>query len=142
MQFIKLDSVTKSTTNLRLTIRKYRMTITRFSTTKRLSKAVIHNGVAYFSAEVDAKERLSIEQQMHNLLKNIETGLASIHSNKERILFATLYLADMEHFAAMNEIWDSWIVEGLAPARICVNAAPGDEHALIKAAIIAATEQH
>lgn len=118
------------------------MTITRFSTTKRLSKAVIHNGVAYFSAEVDAKVKMPIQQQMLSLLKNIEKGLASIHSNKERILFATIYLADMKDFNAMNEIWDNWIIEGLAPARVCVHAAPGDEHALIKAAIIAATEKY
>lgn len=118
------------------------MTITRFSTTKRLSRAVIHNDVAYFSADVDATDQMSIEQQTKSLLDNIEIGLTAIHSNKERILFATIYLADMQDFDAMNAIWDNWIIEGLAPARICVNAASGDENALIKAAIIAAIETH
>ena len=40
----------------------------------------------------------------------------------ERILQAIVWLADMNDFAEMNEVWDAWVPEGHAPARACGEA--------------------
>jgi len=48
--------------------------------------------------------------------------LAEAGSGKDRMLSATIYLPDMNDFAAMNAVWEAWIVPGQAPARATVQA--------------------
>ncbi|MCH8002896.1 MAG: RidA family protein, partial [Proteobacteria bacterium] len=47
---------------------------------------------------------------------------AEAGSGKSKILSATIWLADMRDFDAINEKWDAWVPEGEAPARACVEA--------------------
>jgi len=44
----------------------------------------------------------------------------------------------MDDFAAMNAIWDNWVVEGFAPARACVECAMARPELLVEISIIAA----
>ena len=48
--------------------------------------------------------------------------LSEAGSDKAKILSATIYLNDMNDFAAMNAVWDSWVVPGQTPARATVQA--------------------
>ncbi len=43
----------------------------------------------------------------------------------------------MKDFAEMNEVWDSWVPEGCAPARACVEAAMAREALLIEVSVVA-----
>jgi enamine deaminase RidA (YjgF/YER057c/UK114 family) len=40
----------------------------------------------------------------------------------EAALRASLFLPDMEDFAAMNAVWEKWVVPGQTPARATVEA--------------------
>jgi len=44
----------------------------------------------------------------------------------------------MVDFAGMNEVWDSWVVEGVTPARACVEAKMCREEILVEISVIAA----
>ena len=43
-------------------------------------------------------------------------------SSPSQLLQATIWLADMADFDAMNAVWDAWVPEGQAPARACGEA--------------------
>jgi enamine deaminase RidA (YjgF/YER057c/UK114 family) len=51
---------------------------------------------------------------------------------------ATIYLRDMAHFKAMNEVWDAWVVDGFEPARACVEAKMARDTLLVEMSVTAA----
>ena len=46
----------------------------------------------------------------------------------------------MELFAQMNEVWDTWVVEGHAPARACVEARMARQELLVEISVVAAVK--
>lgn len=97
------------------------MTIQRFGTIRRFSDAVVHAGVAYI-VEVPSNLDDDITAQTRNLLASIDRLLRQVGSERTQLLQATIYLADMGDYEAMNLVWDAWIPEGTAPVRACVEA--------------------
>lgn len=100
------------------------MSIQRHDTQARMSRAVIHNGTAWLCGQVAGPEARNgdIKEQTESMLARVDALLKEINSSREQMLSATIYLADGADFAAMNEVWDSWVPEGHAPARTCVVA--------------------
>ncbi|MEC9482676.1 MAG: RidA family protein, partial [Halomonas sp.] len=106
------------------------MTIQRHDPKTRMSRAVIHNGIAYLCGQVAGPEARhgDVTEQTHSMLARVDALLEEIGSDRGHLLTATLYLKDGADFAAMNAVWDAWIPEGHAPARTCVTAPmPADE---------------
>ncbi|SFH18274.1 RidA family protein [Modicisalibacter xianhensis] len=104
--------------------------IQRHDTKARMSRAVIHNGVAYLCGQVAGPEARhgDIQEQTRSMLARVDALLEEIGSGRDRLLTATIYLKEGSDFAAMNEVWDAWVPEGHAPARTCVTAPmPADE---------------
>jgi enamine deaminase RidA (YjgF/YER057c/UK114 family) len=56
------------------------------------------------------------------VLAQIDRLLAEVGSDKRQIISATIYLPDINDFAAMNAVWDAWVPQGHAPARATVEA--------------------
>ncbi len=94
--------------------------IERIETGARSSKIVKHRGVAYITGQVG--EGATIQEQTTECLRRLEALLIQAGSSKEKMLRATIWLADMSDFAAMNEVWNAWVPEGHAPARACGEA--------------------
>ena len=44
----------------------------------------------------------------------------------------------MRHFAAMNKIWNKWIIDGEKPARACVEARMARNEILVEIIVTAA----
>ncbi len=86
-----------------------------------MSQAVIHGKTVYLAGQVAAGD--SVAAQTRGILAEIDALLAEAHSDKSRILSATIWLADMATFAEMNRIWDGWVVAGATPARATVESA-------------------
>ncbi|MBF8221472.1 RidA family protein [Halomonas sp. 328] len=106
------------------------MSIQRHDTKTRMSRAVIHNGVAHLCGQVAGPEARhgDITAQTESMLARVDALLAEIGSDREHLLSATIYLKDGADFAAMNAVWDAWVPEGHAPARTCITAPmPADE---------------
>ena len=94
--------------------------IERIESGARSSKIVKHNGVVYLTGQV--AEGDTIQEQVQTCLDNIDALLTKAGSSREQMLRVTVWLADMDDFAGLNEVWNAWVPTGHAPARACVNA--------------------
>ncbi len=92
--------------------------IKRIKTSKRMSQVVIHNETIYLAGQV-GNPNDGIKEQTRTCLEKVELLLNESGSNKNKIIQTTIWLDDMKDFEEMNEVWDSWIGEGHAPARAC-----------------------
>ncbi|MEI6857091.1 RidA family protein [Psychrilyobacter sp.] len=114
------------------------MEIKRYETKKRMSRVVIHNNTVYLCGQVAKDSTKGMKEQTITTLEKIDELLASVGSNKDKILSATIYVKDMSLFQDMNEVWDNWVNEGFAPARVCVEAKMAREELLVELSIVAA----
>src|SRR3546814_18739539 len=89
---------------------------------KRMSDAVIHNGVAYFSGKTPSDATQDMEGQTKQVLATIDALLAKVGSDKSRILSAQVFVANISEFAGMNKAWDAWVATGNPPARATIEA--------------------
>ena len=98
------------------------MSIKRVQAGPRMSQAVIHNGLVFLAGQVAKDTSQDTAGQTRDVLASIDALLAEAGTDKTRILTATVYLADMADFQAMNGVWDAWAVAGQTPARATVQA--------------------
>jgi enamine deaminase RidA (YjgF/YER057c/UK114 family) len=100
--------------------------IQRIGVTRRWSDAVIDRGTAYF-VEVADDPTQDVRGQVAQILSQIDARLALFGSNRTRLLQVLIYIADLADGPILNELWDTWVPAGHAPARACVQVglAPG-----------------
>lgn len=89
---------------------------TRIDRGPRMSQAVIHGDTVYLAGQLGTAGR-SVAEQTAEVLEKIETLLQRAGSSKDRLLSATIWLADINDFAEMNAVWDAWIADVGSPAR-------------------------
>lgn len=94
--------------------------IERLHTGARMSKIVKHGGVIWLCGQVGDGE--TVAGQTADCLARIDALLAEAGSDREHILQAVIWLADMADFQEMNAVWDAWVPAGHAPARACGEA--------------------
>jgi len=82
----------------------------RYDVGPRMSEMTVYNKVAYLSG------------QIRQVLAEIDKLLALVASDRQHVLRAEIFLADMADFEGMNKAWDEWVVEGATPARATVEA--------------------
>lgn len=95
--------------------------IQRFEVGPRLSQAVVHGDLVFLAGQVNNQAK-DVTGQTRAVLEQIDHLLAAAGSSKERIVTATIYLADIGTFAQMNVAWEAWIPKGAPPARTTVEA--------------------
>ncbi|MBR9652703.1 RidA family protein [Thalassovita aquimarina] len=110
--------------------------IERIETKARMSKIVKHNGTAYLAGQT--AEGADVAAQTRACLAKVDALLEQAGSSRENILQTTIWLADMNDFAAMNEVWDAWVPEGHAPARACGEAKLARPSLLVEVIVTAA----
>ncbi len=113
--------------------------ITRMETSERMSKIIIHNNTVYLCGQVGDSSK-SMSRQTENMLAKVDSLLEKAGSGRDCILSATIYVRDMKDFAEMNTVWDSWVPEGHAPARACVEARMARPDLLVEISVIAAVK--
>ncbi len=92
--------------------------IKRIETGARMSRAVIHNGVAYLAGTTAAVKTPDIRAQTRDVLAGIDKRLAELGTDKSRLLTAQIWVKNIkDDFAGMNEVWDAWVAPGNAPTR-------------------------
>ena len=115
------------------------MTIERKHTGDRMSQVVVHGETVYLAGQVaqDAPGEPA-GAQMRDILARIEGLLADAGSDKTKLLSATIWLADIRDFGAINEVWDAGVPAGHAPARACVEAKLASTKYTVEVGVIAA----
>ena len=112
----------------------------RLHVAARYSEAAIFNGVVYLAGMVPECEATDICSQTADVLRQIEQRLTETGSDKTRILRTQIYLKDITDIAAMNEVWDAWVVSGSAPPRATVQATLANSAYLIEVVVTAAAK--
>lgn len=97
--------------------------IQRFDAGPRMAEMTVHNGVAYLAGQIAEDATQDINGQTRQVLGAIDKLLARAGSDKTKVLRAQIFLADLADFAAMNAVWEGWVVPGQTPARATVQAA-------------------
>ena len=64
-----------------------------------------------------------VVEQTHQAMKNIGSILAEVGLTYRHIVKTTVFVKDMNDFAKVNEVYGSYFVEGVYPARSCVEVA-------------------
>ena len=111
--------------------------IARLESGPRMSEAVIHGDTVYLAGQV-GEPGDDIVAQTTTVLSEIDRLLALAGSDKSKILMATIWLADIADFAAMNSVWDAWVDKANPPARATSEAKLAAPDYLVEIIIIAA----
>ncbi|CDN54468.1 Endoribonuclease L-PSP [Neorhizobium galegae bv. officinalis bv. officinalis str. HAMBI 1141] len=91
------------------------MSIQRIEPAARMSAAVVHGNTVYLAGQVGEGE--SVTDQCKDALSEVDRLLATVGSDKSKILQTIIYLSDMSYFGEMNAVWESWIDPANPPAR-------------------------
>ena len=106
------------------------------------SQAVVAGGLVFSSGQIPLDPRTGefvaggIREQTEQVMRNLSAVLRAAGSGLERVLKATVYLADMADFAEMNEVYGSFFREE-PPARSTVQAARLPRDARVEIDVIA-----
>lgn len=114
------------------------MNIHRINPTKRWSDATVFNGIAHFVEVAESDTSADIKGQVAQIFDQAEQSLATVDSDKSRILSVTIYVTDFANFDALNEVWEAWFPEGSAPSRACVKVELANPDLLVEMAFVAA----
>lgn len=103
-----------------------------------MSEAVTLGNRIYCSGMIPEDTSLDVTGQVRQALAEIDSLLAKGGSDKSKILTATIWLSDISDFAAMNKVWDAWVVPGHTPARATVQARLNDPDMKVEIMVVAA----
>jgi enamine deaminase RidA (YjgF/YER057c/UK114 family) len=92
----------------------------------------------YLSGVIAHDSSQDIASQTRQVLATIKARLEKGGSSRTKILSALIFLADMDDYAAMNAVWDDWIVAEASPARTVVQAKLSDPNAKIEIMVVVA----
>ena len=90
------------------------------------SQGMIAGGLVFTSGQIGVDPATgkapgdTIVQQAEQSCKNVAAVLAAAGSNMEKVVKTTCFIADMQDFAAFNEVYAKYFVS--CPARSCVAA--------------------
>lgn len=115
------------------------MAIRRIEPGARMFQGVVYGETVYLAGQVaNEPVGMGVTGQTQNILEQIDRLLASAGTGKENILTATVYLADIAHFAEMNAAWDAWVSKDNPPARATVEAKLAAPEYLVEIVVVAA----
>ena len=86
------------------------------------AQANFANGVLYISGQIPVDPSTGklvegIEKETHQVMKNLQAILSEAGMSFRNVVKASIFLKNMDDFAAMNEIYASYLEEGSYPAR-------------------------
>ena len=87
-------------------------------------QAMTHNGFVFTSGQIPLDPvsgnvvGVNIEEQSHQVCKNLSAVLSAAGSDLTKVLKTTCFLADMGDFAAFNSVYSQYFTG--KPARSCV----------------------
>lgn len=100
---------------------------------ERMSRIVVYNDTVYLAGIVSDDKTLDIKGQAKRILEIAEERLKEVHSDKNHILRAEIFVKDIyRDFSDFNTIWDDWVSKENPPARACVEANMASKETLVE----------
>jgi 2-iminobutanoate/2-iminopropanoate deaminase len=81
-----------------------------------------------------------VAKQTQQVMANLEAILKAAGANWENVVKTTVFLTDLQNFAAMNQVYAGYFQEGNAPARACVEVSRLPKDVLVEIECIAVIE--
>lgn len=105
------------------------------------SQGIVVNNMFYSSGQIPltAEGNLiegSIQEQTHQVFKNLQAVLEAANASFDTVVKATVFIKNMDDFAAINEIYGQYFVDH-KPARSCVEVARLPKDVLLEIEVIA-----
>ncbi|MFM9861770.1 RidA family protein [Pseudoxanthobacter sp. M-2] len=114
------------------------MNIQHIQPNARLSRAVVGNGQVFVTGQVAKTRTKDCAGQTEEVLAIIDELLAEAGTDRSRMLYAQVWLREIERdFAAMNGVWEKWISGHTPPARATVEAKLAAPDLLVEIAVTA-----
>lgn len=93
------------------------------------SQAVQAGGFLFLAGQIPINpatgkvEELTIEGQARQVFKNIEAILKAAGLTFDHVVRSEVFLKDMSHFSAMNEVYSEFFTNSIQPARHTIQVA-------------------
>ena len=110
------------------------------------NQGVVHNGVLYASGQIAIDPatseliRGSIEEETHQVLKNVGGILEAAGSSFDEVLKVSVFVKDMHQYANINAVYAEYFKADTAPARELVEVANLPKFVNIEVSVIAAVK--
>jgi 2-iminobutanoate/2-iminopropanoate deaminase len=110
------------------------------------SQAIKARGFVYASGQIPIDPETGqfvpggITEQTEQVMKNVAAVLEAAGSRMDRIVKTTVFLADMDEFAAMNEVYGRFFTSD-PPARATVQAAGLPRNARVEIEVVALVDE-
>jgi len=114
------------------------MAIERHEVGPMMSQIVVHGDTVYLAGQVAGDPTADVKGQTQQILDKIDAHLATVGSDKSKVLSANIWLTDISTFADMNEAWSAWIDPANPPARATVEAKLAAPQYIVEIMVIAA----
>ena len=106
------------------------------------SQANYINGVLYISGQIPIDPETGnlvdgIEKETHQVMKNLKAILEEAGLTFSNVVKATIFLKNMDDFAAMNQIYASYLDENSYPARETVQVSCLPKNVSVEISMIA-----
>ena len=111
------------------------------------NQAIVAQGLVFVAGQISLDPKTGeivgageIALQTDRALTSMKAILEAAGSSMESVVKTTVFLKDMNDFAAMNAVYAKYFEESIAPARICVEAARLPKDLLVEIDCIATLE--
>mmetsp|Transcript_3168 Transcript_3168/g.9665 ORF Transcript_3168/g.9665 Transcript_3168/m.9665 type:complete len:281 (-) Transcript_3168:88-930(-) len=113
--------------------------IKRMEEGPKFNQIVTHGGIVYLSGQIptDTSDQ-SIGGQTLQVLNRIDSLLKTAGTEKSHLLSVSVWLKDINDFAAFNDAWDKWLDTENKPTRAVVEAKLAKSEWLVEVAATAA----
>lgn len=108
------------------------------------NQAIIHSGTLYISGQIAIHpatgelETGDIEAETRRVMENLSAILAAADLTFEDVIKCSIFVADMNHYSRINEVYATYFNEATAPARELVEVANLPKFVNIEISAIAA----
>ena len=104
-------------------------------------QAIVVNNMVYTSGQIPLKPNGelvngSIQEQTHQVFKNLEAILKEAGSSLETVVKVTVFLKNMDQFQEMNEVYAQYF-DKHKPARSCIEVSRLPKDVLIEIEVVA-----
>ena len=105
------------------------------------SQGILVNNLFYSSGQIPLTAEGvmingDVKEQTHQVFKNLQAVLAEAGASLETVVKATVFIKNMDEFAAVNEVYGEYFSTH-KPARSCVEVARLPKDALVEIEVVA-----
>ncbi len=108
------------------------------------SQAVLKGNMLFTSGQIAIDPATSelingtVSEETEQVMKNLKAVLSEAGMTFENVLKTSIFIADMEDFAAINKVYSTYFDEATAPARETVEVANLPKYVNVEISMIAA----